>query len=51
MEHLEFANALDGTLRYHLECRPNGLSDDAIDLLVDIAARYCAPPRKKRGKP
>ncbi len=34
-----------GNLRYELEGK---LDDDAIDLLVDIVARYCEPKRKNK---
>lgn len=43
----EFSN--NGNLRASLEGRC-GLSFEAIDLLVNIALRYCDPPTRKRKK-
>ncbi len=34
-------------LRSVLQIHSTGLSNEAIDLLVDIAIRYCEPKRKK----
>jgi len=38
----------DGSLRTLLEISANGLSEGAINLLVDITLRYCEPKPKKR---
>lgn len=41
-----------GNLRQRLEGYPGGPDFDVIDLLVDLAIRYCEPrrkPRKVRG--
>jgi hypothetical protein len=48
-EIAQFAN--DGSLRGLLEISAIGLSDEAINLLVDIVLRYCEPrkPTKNRG--
>lgn len=37
-----------GDLRGLLEISANGLSPEAIDLLVDIAIRYCEPKKKNK---
>lgn len=36
-----------GDLRYHLESK---LDADALELLLDIVARYCSPPRRRRRR-
>lgn len=37
----------NGDLRGTLEMHPNGLSHGAIELLVNIATRYCERRRRK----
>ena len=37
-----------GDLRYALEAKSNGLSEEALELLITIALRYCEPTRRKR---
>ena len=40
-----------GLLRQALEYGSPRLSEDAIDLVVDICSRYCEPRRTRRRKP
>ncbi len=42
------AFACNGNLRSHLEINANGLSEEAIELLINITIRYCEPPRRKK---
>lgn len=38
----------NGILRSVLEMHPNGLSQEALELLIRIASTYCEPRRVKR---
>ena len=42
------AFAGNGNLRGLLEMNPNGLSHEAIDLLVTIALRYCTSTSRRK---
>lgn len=40
----------NGNLRGLLEITANGLSDEAIELLINISSRYCEPKKRSVKK-